>query len=51
MYALVQDGSITKYLSGNRGVTIGGIQYPQNIFWILDISNSNTFIAIKVFYN
>jgi len=32
MYALVQDGSITKTLSGNRGVTIGDVQYPQNIF-------------------
>ena len=34
MYALVQDGSITKTLSGNRGVTIGGVQYPQNIFTV-----------------
>ena len=32
MFALVQDGSITKTLSGNRGITLGGIQYPQNIF-------------------
>ena len=32
MYALVQDGSITKTLSGNRGITIGDVQYPQNIF-------------------
>ena len=32
MYALVQDGSITKTLSGNRGITIGDIQYPRNIF-------------------
>ena len=34
MYALVTDGSITKYFSGNRGVTIGDIQYPQNIFTV-----------------
>ena len=32
MFALVQDGSITKYLNGNRGITIGDVQYPQNIF-------------------
>ena len=32
MFALVQDGSITKYISGNRGITIGDVQYPQNIF-------------------
>ena len=32
MYALVTDGSITKHLSGNRGVTIGDVQYPKAIF-------------------
>jgi hypothetical protein len=32
MFALVQDGSITKYFSGNKGVTIGDIQYPKAIF-------------------
>ena len=32
MYALVEDGSITKHLNGNRGITIGGIQYPKGIF-------------------
>ena len=32
MYALVEDGSITKHLSGNRGITIGDIQYPKAIF-------------------
>ena len=32
MFALVQDGSITKTLSGNRGITLGGIQYPRAIY-------------------
>ena len=32
MFALVEDGSITKHISGNRGITIGGIQYPKGIF-------------------
>ena len=32
MYALITDGSITKTISGNRGITIGDVQYPQNIF-------------------
>ena len=32
MYALVTDGSIAKYLRGNRGLTIGDIQYPGDIF-------------------
>ena len=29
MYALITDGSIAKHLSGNRGLTIGSIQYPE----------------------
>ena len=32
MFALVEDGSITKTLSGNRGITLGDIQYSRNIF-------------------
>jgi len=32
MFALVQDGSITKHLNSNRGLTIGDIQYPGDIF-------------------
>ena len=32
MFALVQDGSITEYFSGNRGVTIDSIQHPKAIF-------------------
>ena len=32
MWALIEDGSITKHLRGNRGITIGDIQYSRNIF-------------------
>ena len=32
MYALITDGSIAKIFSGNRGLTIGNIQYPRDIF-------------------
>ena len=32
MWALIEDGSITKHLSGNRGITIDNIQYSRNIF-------------------
>ena len=32
MFALVEDGSITKMLSGNRGITLGDNQYPKAIF-------------------
>jgi len=32
MFALVESGSITKYFSGNQGVTIDGTQHPKTIF-------------------
>nr|ANO58222.1 N-acetylmuramidase/lysin [uncultured Alphaproteobacteria bacterium]ANO58413.1 N-acetylmuramidase/lysin [uncultured Alphaproteobacteria bacterium] len=32
MFALVQDNTITKTLSGNRGITLGDIQYPRSIY-------------------
>ena len=31
MYALVEDNSITRTYNNPRGMTIGGVQYPQNI--------------------
>ena len=34
MFALVEDGSITKMLSGKRGITIGSNQYPKQVFTI-----------------
>ena len=32
MFALVESGSITKYYSGNKGITIGDNKYPKAIF-------------------
>ena len=32
MFALVEDGSIVKMLSGNRGITLNGSQYPRAIY-------------------
>ena len=32
MFALVESGSITKMMKGNRGITIGDNQYPAAIF-------------------
>tara|TARA_B100001564_G_scaffold131365_1_gene110002 strand:- start:865 stop:1470 length:606 start_codon:yes stop_codon:yes gene_type:complete len=34
MFALVESGSITKYFSGNQGVTINDVQHPKAIFTI-----------------
>ena len=38
MFALVEDGSITKFYSGNRGVILNGNQYSKQIFslWTKD---------------
>ena len=51
MYALVTDGSITKYLNGNRGITIGDIQYPQNIFSVWTESQRNAIGIYEVIQN
>ena len=32
MFALVESGSITRILSGKKGITIGDLQYPKEIF-------------------
>ena len=32
MFALVESGSITKYLNGNRGIQIGDLKYPRAIY-------------------
>ncbi len=32
MFALVESGSITKFFSGNQGITIGDLQYSKQIF-------------------
>ena len=51
MYALVQDGSITKYLSGNRGITIGDVQYPQNIFTVWTAAEKEAIGLYEVIQN
>jgi hypothetical protein len=32
MFTLITDGTITKHISGNKGITLGDIQYPKSIF-------------------
>jgi len=41
MFALVESGSITSYLNGNRGITIGDNQYPAAIFTVWTESERN----------
>ena len=41
MFALVESGSITKMLKGNKGITIGDNQYPASIFTLWSESERN----------
>ena len=51
MYALITDGSIAKYLRGNRGITIGSIQYPRDIFSKWAESQRNAIGIFEVIQN
>ena len=48
MFALVESGSITKMLNGNKGITIGDIQYPADIFTKWTESELNAINIYKV---
>ena len=41
MFALVESGSITKILHGNKGINIGDNQYPASIFTLWPESEKN----------
>ena len=51
MFALVESGSITKTLSGNRGITIGDIQYPQNIFTLWSVAEKEAIGIYEVVWD
>ena len=51
MYALITDGSIAKIFSGNRGLTIGNIQYPRDIFSKWTESQRNAIGIFEVIQN
>ncbi len=51
MFALVEDGSITKHISGNRGITIGGIQYPKAIFTLWTAAEREAIGLYEIIWN
>ena len=51
MFALVQDGSITKHISGNKGITIGDVQYPRSIFTLWSEAERNAVGIYEVVFN
>ena len=51
MFALVQDNTITKMISGNRGITLGDIQYPRSIFTLWSASEKEAKGIYEVVFN
>ena len=51
MYALVEDNAITKTYNNPRGMTIGGVQYPQNIHSLWSESDLNAIGIYTVIYD
>ena len=51
MYALVEDGSITKHINGNRGITIGDVQYPRSIFSLWSEAERNAIGLYTITFN
>ena len=51
MYALIEDNAIIKTYNNPRGMTIGGVQYPQNIHSLWSESDLNAIGIYTVVYD
>jgi len=51
MFALVESGSIIKMLSGNRGITIDGIQHPRAIYTLWTEAERNAIGIYTIEYD
>ena len=51
MFALIESGSITKYLRGNKGLTLGDIQYPRSIFNLWSEAERNAINIYSIVYD
>ena len=51
MFALVESGSITKYLSGNKGIQIGDLKYPRAIYTLWTEAERNAIGIYTVEYD
>ena len=51
MFALVESGSITKMLSGKRGITLGDVQNPQAIFTLWSAAEREAIGIYEVEYD
>ena len=51
MYALVTDGTITKYFSYPKGFTLGDLQYPKDIFMKWSVEEKEAIGIYEVVYD
>ena len=51
MFALVESGSITKYLKGNQGIQIGDLKYPKAIYTLWTEAERNALGIYTVEYD
>ena len=51
MFALVESGSITKYLNGNKGIKIGDLKYPRAIYTLWTEAERNAIGIYTIVYD
>jgi len=51
MFALVESGSITKYLNGNKGIQIGDLKYPRAIYTLWSEAERNAIGIYSIVYD
>ena len=51
MFALVESGSITKYLNGNKGITLDDLQYPRAIYTLWTEAERNAIGIYSIVYD
>jgi len=51
MFALIESGSITKYLNGNKGITLGDTQYPRAIYTLWSEAERNAIGIYTIVYD
>ena len=51
MFALIESGSITKYLNGNKGIQLGDLKYPRAIYTLWTEAERNAIGIYEVVYD
>ena len=51
MFALVESGSITKHLNGNKGIQIGDLKYPRAIYTLWTEAERNAIGIYEIVYD